>query len=863
MDVVESRVVEPHAVESHVVESLAVKSRVAQRTAGLAREMEIGMPVWSEERCRDADSRPRFIAVHFPRWVIDLEVALLRRAMARCSRADHEEIAVDASPSINAPGFLAGIDLPLIVVREHHRVQHVVGICPLAYAAGVRVGMTMAQAEAMCSGGSAACQAPASAGPKGDAIARRAWRWRQLQILVGHAHPSCETVTGAPSPKALGGIPWRERIVSLTGDMMAVAWSAVVARKAIERLAQCLQRWIPIVAIDTTGCADTLVGDLTGCATLYRRRFRTEQALLQRIGASLMRRGVRPRLATASTVGAAMAMARSAHAAVSTDADAVQHVAIPDGRELAYLSPLPISSLRLDAASVEALRSVEVSTIGQLAALGRQGVASRLSGGPCAEALGRADPRSSVGKLGGARALDALARLDQALGRSEARAASCLEAAGIADGDGLVLLREQTPWTLRHDFESPTARPEALMLACGVLLERLLAELRRRHQGLHAATWTFHHLDVPADTSTDATRGCHGDGNHGGGNYGDMNHGGGNHATTFTMRLARPSQRGTHLWSILRSRLERVPLDHAIESVECRIDHASRQRERQQRLVGSPSLALQREVATPCGEKTGEAENPGTAEWADLMISSFGPSAVHRPQRTPLFGEQAVHASAACVRRMRPTVVFATAEDAILRGGAECMGIAQSIAARTAWAHLLDGAQAGGSCVHPATGSFPMLRWRGCRWPVRAIAGWERVAAPWWEGNASGDVVPPPSRASDFHRTRSSAANSRTTDVSGVVRSRIAVGDGLWLFVEWPSAWARPRSGSGDISAWVDAADPDGHAPDAPRMHSAREMLSCVPHALLPDAWPVRGWFVGAMASLQSGVSIRVHGAWG
>ena len=404
MDVVESRVVESRVVESHAVESLAVKSRVAQKTAGLTREMEIGMPAWSEERCRDADSRPRFIAVHFPRWVIDLEVALLRRAMARCSRADHKEIAVDASPSINAPGFLAGIDLPLIVVREHHRVQHVVGICPLAYAAGVRVGMTMAQAEAMCSGGSAACQAPASAGPKGDAIARRAWRWRQLQILVGHAHPSCGTVADAPSPKALGGIPWRERIVSLTGDMMAVAWSAVVARRAIERLAQCLQRWIPIVAIDTTGCADTLVGDLTGCATLYRRRFRTEQALLQRIGSSLMRRGVRPRLATASTVGAAMAMARSAHAAVSTDADAVQHVAIPDGRELAYLSPLPISSLRLDAASVEALRSVEVSTIGQLAALGRQGVASRLSGGPCAEALGRADPRSSVGKLGGARA---------------------------------------------------------------------------------------------------------------------------------------------------------------------------------------------------------------------------------------------------------------------------------------------------------------------------------------------------------------------------------------------------------------------------------------------------------------------------
>ena len=133
-------------VESSFMESRVVESRVVQQAAGLMRAVEIGMPTWPEERCRDADSRPRFIAVHFPRWVIELEVALLRRAMARCPQTDHNAVAVDASPPINDPEFLTGIDLPLIVVREHHRVQHVVGICPLAYAAGVRVGMTMAQA---------------------------------------------------------------------------------------------------------------------------------------------------------------------------------------------------------------------------------------------------------------------------------------------------------------------------------------------------------------------------------------------------------------------------------------------------------------------------------------------------------------------------------------------------------------------------------------------------------------------------------------------------------------------------------------------------------------------------------------------
>jgi hypothetical protein len=640
--------------------------------------------------------------------------------------------------------------------------------------------------------------------------------------------------------------------------MMAVSWNAAVARKAIERLAQCLQRWIPVVALDTTGSGDTLVGDLTGCATLYRRRFRTEQALLQCIGASLMQRGVRPRLATASTVGAAMAMARAAAVACPAHSGAVPHVAIPDGRELAYLSPLPIESLRIDAAAVEALHSVEVSTIGQLAALGRQGVASRLGAGPCADAVGRADSRSSTVRRVGARALDALARLDEAFGRPEWKSVSCREAAGITDGDGLVLLREQSPWTLRHDFESPTARPEALMLACGVLLERLLAELRRRHQGLQAATWTFHHLDVPVDTSTDATQGRHpGSGragrHHAGGIDGENSPGKRCHASSFTMRLARPSRRATHLWSILRVRLERVPLDHAIQSIECRIDHASRLRERQQRLAASPSSVSQGEAAC-----TVEAGAAGEAEWADLMVSSFGPSVVHRPRREPLLGEQAVHASGACVRRLRPTVVFATAEDAMLHGGVECMAIAQSIATRTEWGHPFAAAHGGESPASSPEGSPPMLRWRGCQWPVRAIAGWERVAAPWWEDAASADAAPPPLRASPSRTT-----SFHVSTASGSVRSRVAVGDGLWLFVEWPSSWLRPRSASDDVAARMDAADADASAQAAPHMRSMRKMASRVPHAWLSVAWPVRGWFAGAMASLQGGVSVRIHGAWG
>ena len=287
------------AVKSDASESSGRGAIFCEQEARYAREGVDSMPTWSEEGCRDADARRRFMAVHFPSWVIDLEVALLRRALSRSDRVGECAAAVDACTSLKTLAFVSGIDVPLVVVRERHRVQQVIATCPLAYAAGVRVGMTMAQAEAMCVGApyvgapyvgapcvgtpyvgtpcvgaSCACRMAAPAGPVDEAIARRARRWHQLRALVGQPHAASGTGPGAPAPRALGGIPWRERIVSLTGDMMAVSWNGVVARKAIERLAQCLQRWIPVVAIDTTGSGDTLVGDLTGCATLYRSRSR-------------------------------------------------------------------------------------------------------------------------------------------------------------------------------------------------------------------------------------------------------------------------------------------------------------------------------------------------------------------------------------------------------------------------------------------------------------------------------------------------------------------------------------------------------------------------------------------------------------
>ena len=85
---------------------------------------------------------------------------------------------------------------------------------------------------------------------------------------------------------------------------------------------------------------------------------------MRRVGAGFGEHGFRVRLATASTIGAAVAMAGWG------DGRGVR--AIPRGAERAMLGPLPIESLRISAAAAEALRSVEVETVDERG--GRLGV---------------------------------------------------------------------------------------------------------------------------------------------------------------------------------------------------------------------------------------------------------------------------------------------------------------------------------------------------------------------------------------------------------------------------------------------------------------------------------------------------------
>ena len=760
------------------------------------------------------DRQSRFLAVCFPHWIVDLERALLRRAFVHLGEP--------------LDGALA---IPFLVVEERNRVHHVLGCCELAQAVGVYAGMTTSQAQAIC---------PQQQTPEAVRAGVLLERLRGQQGRYG-------------------------RIVSCSDRMLAVHWDAPMAARALKRLALCLERWIPVVSIDAAACGSDdqssggstlILGDFTGCAQLFRGKHATERGLMRRVAASFARRGFRTQIATASTVGGAAAMARwmarwmmgsMARGTARVPQPPTLHcsssdccVAIPRGSELQYLESLPIEALRISAASAAALRSVEVERVGQFAKLGRQGAAARLSGRdehaggastpalvpmpaltPRRRARSRdetpslfdiephevdARPRRSVSRS----TEDVLLRLDQAL--------------GVVD-ETLVALRTREPVIFSRVFDGPCSRMETLFAACGELIERMAAMLQARREGLRYAVWIFRHAQLPADLSTDQTDSA------------------GLSAQTresrIDLRLARPSARRVHLWTVLRTRLENLPLDHGVESIECRVEQAVRLRFRQAQLLAGHNGV------------SASTANSRRAEWIDLVTSRLGSSVLgssvlgssvrglsvlgsscsasaielhstvvdggsRQPHAYFSRGERARIVGGTVDDPVRGTVVNPVADpvadpgadpgaDPVRNSMRECSAaeksseqVAEAIATRTRWTSH-------GSCT------VAWLDWRGTRWPLRAVDGWERMSVAWWSDNA--------------HRESDEPA-------SGRVYSRLQIGDGLWLFVQWPAHLGKRQ---------VDRA--------------------CQPRSDL--VLEASDWIADAAAVIEQGVELTVLGAWG
>ncbi|MBL8842567.1 MAG: hypothetical protein JNL90_13690 [Planctomycetes bacterium] len=228
-------------------------------------------------------------------------------------------------------------------------------------------------------------------------------------------------------------------------------------QRALARLAVALLRFTPDVCREDVGLEE---GMAVGRAALLLEVGRTafhfggEEALAQQVVAACARAGHAAQLAVADTPEAARTLARAGELA----GDATPRHA-PDGaREpaaaRALFAALPWQALAPSSEVATACRALGVTTLGELLALPRAGLATRTS-------------------------LEFVAQLQRLQGELEEP-----------------LVRIVAPELLEEEIElpAPVRDLDALLFACVPLLEALCGELERRSAALAAATFSF----VPA-----------------------------------------------------------------------------------------------------------------------------------------------------------------------------------------------------------------------------------------------------------------------------------------------------------------------------------------------------------------------------
>jgi len=236
-------------------------------------------------------------------------------------------------------------------------------------------------------------------------------------------------------------------------------------------------------------------------------------------------------------------------------------------------------------------------------------------------------------------------------------------------------------------FDGPTDRWDSVEAATRQVLDDLACELARREQGVRCLDLEF--LRPRAE------------------------------ATRLRITLSRPSRLVKHLWSLTRSRLERVDLGGGIEGVV---------------LIASRTARLRHEQTTSraLGSEDTRGAAAGWGELLDRLVDRLGAAHVvcmepvesHLPEEA--FRERSAlealstRCRAAVSEADRPTILFSQPEPA------------------AAMALTPDG-------------PVLSLDWRGRRWRVVGCSAPERVGPEWWRWGCPGDArqrmaAPPPDR---------------------------------------------------------------------------------------------------------------------
>jgi protein ImuB len=217
----------------------------------------------------------------------------------------------------------------------------------------------------------------------------------------------------------------------------AVPEDTTADRTLLDTIADWCLRYTPLIACDPP---HSLLLDIGGCAHLHGG----EARLVSDITKRLERSGLTHRIAVASTIGAATAIAHYGKAGISES-----------GKERAVLASLPLAALRISPQVVAAMARVGLKRIGDILKLPRAPLTARFGA-------------------------EVLRQLDRSLGREH---------------EPLTPRLPHAPYVAEQRFHEPIAREEDVLAMTEKLAEQLRSMLERRGEGARRLELTLFRAD--------------------------------------------------------------------------------------------------------------------------------------------------------------------------------------------------------------------------------------------------------------------------------------------------------------------------------------------------------------------------------
>lgn len=319
------------------------------------------------------------LCIRFPNWPIQSLQQRLRTegdcppSLALHTTAPGEAIAKTRTAS--------EIDLDLKYLRSVFPSASggpaVVAVSRDAWQAGVRPGMPLAEARSMAQ--------PLT-------VHRRTTQCGTTQC------GTTQSGTTAGQPRRGRGESFSSSSTSskdrLSTTVVFHEWNPASDRRTMMTVAEMTRRYAPVVGLDSMPMPDSLLLDITGCGQL----FGGEAALAELLVWDLRQSGWHARVAIADTIAAVWALTHTEQnrpetrrASSSSRGRATPRAAehsmlhdlpiqiIPPGQHRQELANLPIAASRLPLKDLQILAHLGIRSIGQLLALPREDLPSRLS----------------------------------------------------------------------------------------------------------------------------------------------------------------------------------------------------------------------------------------------------------------------------------------------------------------------------------------------------------------------------------------------------------------------------------------------------------------------------------------------------